>query len=86
MTYCLKTEDNNVRVEFRCTLANKPKRVGDFVLGVREGRIEMIKPKKLPKALLDDKGACCDSRELDTDWDATGIGGRFINWIPIENL
>ena len=86
MTYCLVTEDGKVRIEIRCTLANRPDTVGDFVLGVREGRIEMVKPKNLPKAVREDKGAACDDRDLDTDWEATGGQARYINWIPIENL
>jgi hypothetical protein len=86
MTYCLKTEDGKIKVEIRCTLANRPTTVGEFVLGVREGRIELIKPKSLPKAVREDKSAVDDSRELDTDWEATGGQARYINWIPIENL
>ena len=86
MTYCLMTEDKKIRVEIRCNLANRPENVGDFVLGVREGRIEMIKPKNLPKAVREDKGAGCDGRKLETDYERTGVGGRYINWIPTENL
>jgi len=85
MTYCLMTEDGKVRVEIRCSYANRPDDVGELVLGVREGRIQMVKPQNLPKR-IDEKGSACDGRELCTDWTATGIGGRFINWIAIENL
>jgi len=83
MTYCLMTEDGKVKVEIRCTLANRPQTVGDLVLGLREGRIEMIKPKNLPKG-VDPKDPCRNDK-LTTDWEGTGTQARYINWITTEN-
>jgi len=81
MTYCLVTEDGKVRVEIRCTLANRPETVGDLVLGVHDGTIMMVKPQKLPIRAINHV-----EEEFGVDWERTGTGGRFINWIPIENL
>ena len=83
MTYCLMTEDGKIRVEIRCSLADKPTTVGELYAGVTTDRIQMIKPTKLPIKV--ESGDYVDV-ELDTDWERTGVGSRLINWIPIENL
>jgi hypothetical protein len=81
MTYCLQTEDGKVRIEIRCSLADRPETMADLVIGIRNGTIQMIKPQKLRKRLQELKNI-----EFHTDWERTGTQARYINWIPTENL
>ena len=81
MTYCLMTEDGKVRIEIRCTLANRPETVADLLIGVREGKIQMVRPKELTARLQK-----LSDQDLGTDWERTGSQARYINWTPIENL
>ena len=82
MTYCLMTEDGKIRVEISCLVKNRPTTVGQLVKRIEQGTVDLLKPQKLTDRLRD----ADPKTELDTDWTATGTGGRFINWIPIENL
>lgn len=81
MTYCLMTEDKKVRVEIRCSLADRPETVAQLLIGIHDGRIELISPKK-----LSDKYRELKELTLDTDWERTGTNLRQINWPAIENL
>lgn len=83
MIYCLMTEDKKLRVEISCTMANKPTCTHSLLLGINDKTINLLKgtKKSIEKYIDNETGV-----DLDTDWERTGVGGRYINWIPTENL
>lgn len=82
MIYCLMTEDKKIRVEIQCPLISKPNSVFLLAIGVEQGYITMIKPKKFMSTVEAD----AVNRLLDTDWERNGVQPMYINWIPTENL